>query len=142
MILQFINLAVTLVRLIATAMLILFFWLATRKLQLVPGRVQSMGEMAVDFVRKGIAEESLGREIGRRYTPILVVIFFGVLFMNITGILPFLNIAGVLRHRHAAGVRAPLLRHLHRGGRQARAAGSSSRASSSRPGCRGPSTSS
>ncbi|WP_418608285.1 F0F1 ATP synthase subunit A [Georgenia sp. SUBG003] len=75
-------------------MLILFFWLATRKLQLVPGRVQSMGEMAVDFVRKGIAEESLGREIGRRYTPILVVIFFGVLFMNITGILPFLNIAG------------------------------------------------
>jgi F-type H+-transporting ATPase subunit a len=85
---------ITLVRLIATALLVLFFWLAARSTRLVPGRTQSMGEMAVDFVRKGIAEESLGREIGRKYTPILVVIFFGVLFMNITGVIPFLNIAG------------------------------------------------
>ncbi|WP_371744665.1 F0F1 ATP synthase subunit A [Georgenia sp. TF02-10] len=85
---------ITLVRIIAAALLVLFFWLAARSPRLVPGRAQSLGEMAVDFVRTGIAEESLGKELGRRYTPLLVVIFFGVLFMNITGVIPFLNIAG------------------------------------------------
>ncbi|MFH5824080.1 F0F1 ATP synthase subunit A [Georgenia sp. AZ-5] len=85
---------ITLVRLIATAVLVLLFWLAARSPKLVPTRGQSLGEMAVDFVRTGIAEESLGKELGRRYTPLLVVIFFGVLAMNITGIVPLLNIAG------------------------------------------------
>ncbi|MHB1064844.1 MAG: F0F1 ATP synthase subunit A [Georgenia sp.] len=85
---------ITLVRLVSVAVLVLLFWLAARSPRLVPTRGQSLGELAVDFVRTGIAEESLGRELGRRYTPILVVIFFGVLAMNITGIIPFLNIAG------------------------------------------------
>ncbi|WP_345214838.1 F0F1 ATP synthase subunit A [Georgenia halophila] len=85
---------VMLVRLIAVAGLVLFFWLAARRARLVPSRVQSLGEMAVDFVRTGIAEETLGRERGRRYTPLLAVIFFGVLAMNITGVVPFLNLAG------------------------------------------------
>lgn len=85
---------IALVRLIAVGLLVLLFWLAARRTTLVPSRGQSLGEMAIDFVRTGIAEESLGRELGRRYTPVLVVIFFGVLAMNITGIIPFLNIAG------------------------------------------------
>ncbi|TRW43413.1 F0F1 ATP synthase subunit A [Georgenia yuyongxinii] len=85
---------ITLVRLISTAVLVLLFWLAARNPKLVPSRGQSLGELAVDFVRTGVAEESLGKELGRRYTPLLVVIFFGVLAMNITGIIPFLNIAG------------------------------------------------
>ena len=33
-------------------------------------------------------------ESGRRATPVLTVIFFGVFAMNITGVIPFLNIAG------------------------------------------------
>ena len=85
---------ITLVRLLATVVLVLLFWLAARSPKLVPSRGQSLGEMAIDFVRSNIAEESLGKELGRRYTPLLVVIFFGVLAMNITGVIPFLNIAG------------------------------------------------
>lgn len=85
---------IALVRLIAAAGLVLLFWLAARNPRLVPSRAQSAGELAIDFVRKGIAEESLGKELGRRYTPVLVVIFFGVFAMNITGIIPLLNIAG------------------------------------------------
>lgn len=85
---------ITMVRIIATAVLVLLFWLAARSPRLVPSRGQSLGELAVDFVRTGIAEESLGKEVGRRYAPLLIVIFFGVLAMNITGIIPFLNIAG------------------------------------------------
>ena len=40
------------------------------------------------------ADDLLGKKDGKRFLPILTTIFFMVLFMNITGIIPFLNIAG------------------------------------------------
>ena len=50
--------------------------------------------MGLDFVRVNIAHDLLGRKDGNRFLPILTTIFFMILFMNITGIIPFLNIAG------------------------------------------------
>ncbi|MEE6273378.1 F0F1 ATP synthase subunit A [Georgenia wangjunii] len=85
---------ITMVRLIATLVLVTLFWLAVRRPRLVPGRGQSMAEMGLGFVRDNIAVEVLGKEYGRRYTPLLMVIFFGIFSLNITGIIPFLNIAG------------------------------------------------
>ena len=85
---------ITLVRFAATLLLILFFVLAAKNPKLVPSRMQSVGELAIDFVRKGIAVDVLGERLGLRYAPILTFIFFGVFFMNITGIIPLLNIAG------------------------------------------------
>lgn len=85
---------ITLVRLLATAALVLFFWLAVRRTRLVPSRTQSLAEMGLEFVRNNIAEEVLGKELGRRYLPLLTVMLFGVFVMNITGVIPFLNIAG------------------------------------------------
>ncbi|MGM0385205.1 MAG: F0F1 ATP synthase subunit A [Actinomycetota bacterium] len=85
---------VMMVRLIATAVLITLFLLASRNLRLVPGRGQSIAEMALDFVRVNIAEEVLGRERGKAWVPLLTIIFFAVFAMNITGVIPGLNIAG------------------------------------------------
>lgn len=85
---------ITLVRLAAVVLLTLFFVAAARNPKLVPGRMQSLGEMAVDFVRRSISIEVLGERLGRKYAPLLTFLFFGVFFMNITGIIPFLNIAG------------------------------------------------
>ena len=85
---------IMMVRLIATAALVTLFLLASRNLRLVPGRGQSIAEMALDFVRVNIAEEVLGKERGRRWVPLLTIIFFSVLAMNITGVIPGLNIAG------------------------------------------------
>src|SRR5690606_37764815 len=36
----------------------------------------------------------LGEKIGRKYLPLLSALFFGILFMNVTGLVPFLNIQG------------------------------------------------
>ncbi len=83
-----------LVRVVATILLVTVFWLAARRAKLVPGRFQGTAELALDFVRVNIAEEVLGKVSGRRATPLLTVIFFGVFAMNITGVIPFLNIAG------------------------------------------------
>ena len=85
---------IMLVRFIAVVALLLVFWLGTRRMKVVPGRFQSLVEMGLDLVRVNIAEDLLGRKDGRRFLPILTTIFFMVLFMNITGIIPFLNIAG------------------------------------------------
>ena len=83
-----------LIRLLVTAVIVLVFWLGTRRMRLVPGRFQGLVEMGLDFVRVNIAEDLLGKKDGRRFLPLLTTIFFMVVLMNITGIVPLLNIAG------------------------------------------------
>ncbi|MDT0179637.1 F0F1 ATP synthase subunit A [Microbacterium sp. ARD31] len=83
-----------LIQFLSTIAIVLIFWLGTRRMTVVPGRFQSVVEMGLDFVRVNIAEDLLGKKDGRRFLPILTTIFFMVLFMNITGIIPGLNIAG------------------------------------------------
>jgi F-type H+-transporting ATPase subunit a len=85
---------IMLVRFVAVAALILVFWLGTRSMRVVPGRFQSLVEMGLDLVRVNIADDLLGRKDGKRFLPLLTTIFFMILFMNLTGVIPFLNIAG------------------------------------------------
>ncbi|SDS44007.1 F0F1 ATP synthase subunit A [Agrococcus carbonis] len=85
---------IMLVRFIAAAALILIFVLGTRKMRLIPTRGQSMIELGLGFVRDGIAYDLLGEKDGKRFLPIITTIFFMVLAMNLTGVIPFLNIAG------------------------------------------------
>lgn len=85
------------VRIILTGLLLLLLWLGVRRAKLVPGRGQSVMEMAVDFVRVQIAEQILGRERARPYVALLTTIFFTVLAMNLGGVIPGLNIAGTSR---------------------------------------------
>lgn len=84
---------IVLIRLAVLALIMLLFWLGTRRMQIVPSRGQSLVEMALDFVRVNIAEDLLGKKDGRRFLPILTAMFFIILAYNITGIIPFLNIA-------------------------------------------------
>jgi F-type H+-transporting ATPase subunit a len=85
---------ITMVQLIATAVLVLLLVLGTRRMRVVPGRFQSIVELGFGFVREQIAYQVLGERDGRRFLPILTAFFFGILFLNLTGVVPFLNIAG------------------------------------------------
>ncbi|MGO2112858.1 MAG: F0F1 ATP synthase subunit A [Pseudoclavibacter sp.] len=85
---------IILVRLIAILALVILFWLAFRKPKLVPGKMQSLGELGIGFVKSNIVDGILGERLGKKYLPLLAALFFGILFMNITGIIPVLNIAG------------------------------------------------
>lgn len=82
------------IRLLATAVLCGLFLLYAFRARLVPGRALSVAEVSLDFVRVHIAEEILGKQEARRFLPLLTTIFFMVLALNITGVIPFLNIAG------------------------------------------------
>jgi F-type H+-transporting ATPase subunit a len=85
---------IIIVRFIAVAAILILFYIGTRRMRMVPGRYQSLIEYGFDFVRVSIGEELLGKKETRRFLPILTSMFFMILFMNITGIIPGLNIAG------------------------------------------------
>lgn len=85
---------INLAQFIATAMLVLLLWLGTRRLTVVPGRLQSVVELGFGFVREQVVYQVIGKREGERFIPILSVMFFGILFMNLTGIVPGINIAG------------------------------------------------
>ena len=85
---------IVLIRFLAVIAIVLVFWLGTRRMKLIPGRFQGLVEMGLDLVRVNIAEDLLGKKDGKRFLPILTTIFFMVIVMNITGIIPLLNIAG------------------------------------------------
>ncbi|TFB94570.1 MULTISPECIES: F0F1 ATP synthase subunit A [Cryobacterium] len=85
---------IMLIRFLAVAVLLLVFWLGTRRMKVIPTRFQSIVELGLNFARVNIAEDILGKKDGKRFLPLITTIFFMVLFMNITGPLPFLNIAG------------------------------------------------
>lgn len=83
-----------LIQFFATAVVVLLLVLGTRKMRVIPGRFQSIVEMGLDFVRVNIAWDILGKKDGNRFLPILTTLFFMILFMNLTGVIPFMNIAG------------------------------------------------
>ncbi|MGL3149958.1 F0F1 ATP synthase subunit A [Microbacterium sp. A82] len=85
---------INLAQVIATVVLVLVLLIGTRRLKVVPGRFQSVIELFFGFVREQVAYQVLGEKDGKRFLPILTTMFFGILFMNLTGIIPGINIAG------------------------------------------------
>jgi F-type H+-transporting ATPase subunit a len=73
---------------------VLFVVVGTRSLKVVPTRGSSLIEFPFNFVRNNIAYEVLGERDGKRFLPLITTIFFLVIGMNITSVIPGLNIAG------------------------------------------------
>jgi F-type H+-transporting ATPase subunit a len=88
---------IILIRFLVVAVLLLLVWLATRRMSVVPGRGQGVLEFAYEFVRDQIVYGALGEKDGKRFLPLLVPMFFFIVGMNITGIIPGLNLAGSAR---------------------------------------------
>ncbi len=85
---------IMLIRILVVVILALVFWVGTRRMRIIPSRGQAAMEQALGFVRESIVVQTLGEKDGARFAPILVPMFFFILGMNVTGIVPTLNIAG------------------------------------------------
>lgn len=72
---------------LGSAIVIIFFLVAFAKPKLIPGKVQSLGEMAYLFIRNGIARETIG-PAGDKWVPLLFSLFFFVFMMNIFEVIP------------------------------------------------------
>jgi len=73
---------------LGTLIIAVFFYLAARSAQRVPGKMQFAGESAYGFVRNSIALDAIGKE-GIKYVPYLATLFFFIAVLNIFGIIPF-----------------------------------------------------
>jgi F-type H+-transporting ATPase subunit a len=67
------------------------FWLATRRAALVPSKGQFVGESLYGFVRNSIVSETIGLRDGLKYVPYLATLFFFLLVLNVSGIVPVLQ---------------------------------------------------
>ncbi|MCX4097367.1 F0F1 ATP synthase subunit A [Nocardia sp. alder85J] len=86
-----------LIRILMSAVLIAVMLAAFRRPQIVPRGLQNIAETGLVFVREQICDEVLGKETGKRYFPLIATIFFSVLFLNFSGVIPFLNISSNAR---------------------------------------------
>jgi len=64
-----------------------FFFVASRKQQLIPAGVQNIAETTVDFIRDGIILQTMGEE-GLFYTPLLLMMFSFIFICNIWEVIP------------------------------------------------------
>lgn len=71
---------------LAVAAVFTLFAVAAARRETVPGMVQNLAEIGVEFIRD-MAEDNIGPN-GTRYVPFLISLFLFVLFLNLWGLLP------------------------------------------------------
>lgn len=69
---------------------IAFFYFGLRKPSVVPGKMQSLTESGIQFVRENIAVPMLGPD-SARFMPLLATLFFAIFFWNIFEVVPGVN---------------------------------------------------
>ncbi|AUI53013.1 F0F1 ATP synthase subunit A [Arthrobacter crystallopoietes] len=78
--------------LLSVALIAWFFLAASRRGQLVPGKLQHLGEMSYNFVRNSVGKDIIGERDYRPYVPLLFSLFFFILVNNLFGSIPLLQI--------------------------------------------------
>jgi len=73
---------------IASAIIFLLFGILYDKKARVPRGLTNLLEVFVIYIRDEIAINSLGREDGRKLTPLLCTFFFFILVLNLMGLVP------------------------------------------------------
>lgn len=74
--------------LIGTGAIILFFFMATSRAGLIPGRAQSTAEVLYEFV-SDLVRDTIGSE-GRKFFPYVFTLFLWILIANLFGLIPSL----------------------------------------------------
>jgi F-type H+-transporting ATPase subunit a len=74
--------------------LIILGSLVARRAQLIPGRLQSVVEMVVEFLL-GLVEGTAGKKLGRRIFPLIGGLFIFIIVANYTGLLPGIGTIGI-----------------------------------------------
>ena len=76
---------------LAAVLVFAFFYVASRKRAMVPGRMQYVAEGGYGFVRNSLGRDIIGSEQFMRYVPYLFALFFFVLVNNLFATIPFIQ---------------------------------------------------
>ena len=85
-----INLDILVMTWIVIIALLVFGYLATKNRQLVPGPLQTIGEMFV-FQFYALTEDALGEKMARTYGPLIIALFMFLLVCNWIGMIPHMH---------------------------------------------------
>lgn len=80
-----------LIVIVMTTLCAVFYLLAARKAEMVPGRLQFAGESVYGFIRNSVAIDSIGKE-GLKYAPFLATLFSFIVVNNVSGIIPLFQL--------------------------------------------------
>ncbi|MFC0626788.1 F0F1 ATP synthase subunit A [Kribbella deserti] len=80
-----------LVATVSVVLIVLFFWAASRKAAVVPGKLQFAGELGYNFVRNSIARDAIGSHEYMKYVPYLMGLFFFILLNNVAASVPLVQ---------------------------------------------------
>jgi F-type H+-transporting ATPase subunit a len=94
---------------ITMILLFLFFFLATRKMKMIPGRFQSFAEVVVDGVYNTI-QGVVGEKHVRTFFPIVTTIFLYVVTNALLALIPLWGTWGPIEHGAEGTVIVPFLR--------------------------------
>ncbi|MEO8557535.1 MAG: F0F1 ATP synthase subunit A [Rhodospirillales bacterium] len=72
---------------VAVGLIVLVMTLGANRRALIPGRLQSLGELGYDFIAN-LVRENVGSE-GKKYFPFIFTLFMFVLFCNVLGMVPY-----------------------------------------------------
>ncbi|SDG46108.1 F0F1 ATP synthase subunit A [Roseospirillum parvum] len=72
---------------VAVALSFAFFWVATRRVAVIPGRLQSIAELLYSFIANMIRDNA-GKD-GMKYFPFVLTLFLYVALGNMLGLLPY-----------------------------------------------------
>jgi F-type H+-transporting ATPase subunit a len=75
---------------LVTLVVIVFFWVAFAKPKMIPGKTQSIGEMAILAIRDQIIRPQLGSK-GDKYLGYISAMFFWILLCNLIELVPILQ---------------------------------------------------
>ncbi len=81
---------------------------ATRKIKIVPGRLQALVEIIIELLL-GLCERAAGAVNGRRFFPVVATIFLFILSANWLGLIPGVGTVGIVEPASEA------LSHAHEG---------------------------
>ncbi len=87
---------ITFLILLTLILFLALFYLAFRKPSVVPGKLQALMELGIQFVREQIALPMLGHDADR-FMPLLASFFFFILFANFFEVVPGVNLAPTSR---------------------------------------------
>jgi F-type H+-transporting ATPase subunit a len=85
-----------LIAILCALIVIAFFWAAFARPRMIPGKTQSLGELAILAVRDQIVRPQLGRK-GDKYLGYIASMFFFILLMNLMELVPVMQFPAMSR---------------------------------------------
>ncbi|HEY6789257.1 MAG TPA: F0F1 ATP synthase subunit A [Trebonia sp.] len=84
------------IAILCALIVVVFFWVAFAKPKLIPGKTQSLGEMAILAVRDQIVRPQLGKK-GDKYLGYIASMFFFIVLMNLMELIPVIQFPAMSR---------------------------------------------